>query len=315
MSHEVIMKAAADVGTDSPSFWRRVFFGDRGIRSGWRVTIFLVLLAGIGFGVFALGILRVPGAARIIHQGFLSPALEYLTEIPAAICVLICSSIMARIEKRSLGNYGLALRRGAGKQFCLGLIWGFAVFSAVIAFIAAFHGFSFGGLALHGPAILKYATLWAISFLLVGFVEEFLYRGYVQSTLAEGIGFWPAAVVWSLVFAGLHLTNLDENIVGALEVFLFAMFACLTLRRTGALWFAIGFHAGGDYAETFLYSVRDSGFTASGVLLNSSFHGPAWLTGGKVGPEGSLISMIMLCVAMFCFHFLYPQSDPRKEVS
>jgi membrane protease YdiL (CAAX protease family) len=161
--------------------------------------------------LFTIGILRIPAAARIFHQGFLSPGLEYLTEIPAAICLLVCGLVMARIEKRGLGDYGLSLRRGASKHFLWGLFWGLCVFSGVIALIAALHGFSFGGLALHGLALLKYASLWAIGFLLVGFVEEFLYRGYVQFTLAEAIGFWPSAIVWSLVFAAMHLANPDEK--------------------------------------------------------------------------------------------------------
>lgn len=143
------------------------------------------------------------------------------------------SLVMARIEKRSVSDYGLSLRRVAGKQFLWGVFWGLCMFLAVMVVIAALHGFSFGGLALRGLAIVKYASLWAIGFLLVGFVEEFLYRGYVQFTLAQAIGFWPAAIVWSLVLGAMHMTNPGENLAGALEVFLFAMFACLTLRRTG----------------------------------------------------------------------------------
>jgi hypothetical protein len=111
------------------------------------------------FGLCRIGILRIPAAARIFHQGFLSPGLEYLTEIPAAICLLVCGLVMARIEKRGLGDYGLSLRRGASKHFLWGLFWGLCVFSGVIALIAALHGFSFGGLALHGLALLKYASL------------------------------------------------------------------------------------------------------------------------------------------------------------
>jgi uncharacterized protein len=297
----------------SRSPWRRVFVGSQGIRSGWRLTIFLLILAGSIFLVLT-GIEHIPAAARIHHQKYLSPGFEYLLEIPFAICILLCSLVMARIEKRSLADYGLSLRHGAGRHFAWGLVWGLCVFSGVMLLIAAWHGFSFGTLALHGPALLKYTGLWAIGFLLVGFVEEFLYRGYVQFTLAQAIGFWPAAVVWSLLFGAAHLLNPGENLVGATEVFLFAIFACLTLRRTGALWFAIGFHAAGDYAETFLYSVPDSGYTASGTLLHSSFHGPAWLTGGQVGPEASIFSMLALAVAIFCFHFLYPQATRHSEI-
>lgn len=314
MSDEVILKGSVDGSADASSFWRKIFIGSRGIRTGWRLTIFLLILAASIFSVFAIGILRIPAADRIFHQGFLSPSFEFLLEIPTAICLLVCSLVMARIEKRTLAHYGLSLHYGAGKHFLWGLLWGLCVFSGIVGLIAAFHGFRFGGLALHGLALLKLASIWAVGFFLVGFVEEFLYRGYVQFTLAQAIGFWPAAAIWSLVFAGAHLTNPDENLVGALQVFLFAMFACLTLRRTGALWFAIGFHAAGDYAETFLFSVRDSGFTASGTLLNSSFHGPEWLTGGKVGPEASVISMLVLCVATLCFHFLYPKATRREQV-
>jgi len=271
------------------------------------------LMLAAAMRLVLLGIHRIPAAARIFDQGFLSPTFEYLLEIPFAICLLLCSWVMARIEKRGLGDYGLALRRGSGKHFLWGLFWGLCVFSGVTLLIAALHGFSFGSLALHGGAVLRYAALWAIGFLLVGFVEEFLYRGYVQFTLSHAVGFWPAAVVWSAAFGGVHLFNSDENPIGAFEVFLFAMFACLTLRRTGSLWFAIGFHAAGDYAETFLFSVPDSGFLASGTLLHSSLHGPAWLTGGKVGPEASVFSMLLLCVAMFCFHISYPRPSHREE--
>lgn len=305
MSDEIIVKRSMNESAGS-LLSRKIFIGSAGIRSGWRLAIFLLILAASVFGVFAIGILRIPAAARIFDQGFLSPSLEYLTEIPTAICLLVCSLIMARIEKRSLGAYGLPYRRGASKQFLWGVVWGLCVFSSLIVLIAAFHGFSFGGFALHRPSLLKYATLWAVGFLLVGFVEEFLYRGYVQFTLAQSIGFWPAAVVCSVTFGAVHLLNPSENLAGAFEVFLFAIFACLTLRRTGSLWFAIGFHAAGDFAETFLFSVRDSGYAASGTLLNSTFHGPEWLTGGKVGPEGSVISIVALCTAMFCFHRLYP---------
>lgn len=311
MSDGIIANNTASEPADSARSWHKIFLGGGGIRAGWRLAIFLLILAGSGFVLFAIGA-RIPTAARIYDQGFLSPSLEYLIEIPNVILVLVCSLVMARIEKRRLSDYGLSLRRGAGKHFSCGLFWGLCLFTAVIGLIATFHGFSLGGFALHRLDLLKYAGLWAIGFLLVGLVEEFLYRGYVQFTLAQAIGFWPSAVVWSLVFAGVHLRNPGENPVGALEVFLFAIFACLTLRRTGSLWFAIGFHAAGDYAETFLFSVRDSGYAASGTLLNSSFHGPVWLTGGKVGPEASVFSMLVLCVAMFCFHFLYPQAS-RQE--
>ena len=128
----------------------------------------------------------------------------------------------------------------------------------------------------------------------MGFFEEFLFRGYTQFTLASGVGFWPAATMLSAAFGALHLGNGGEDKVGALSVFVIGMFFCLTLRRTGNLWFAVGLHAAFDWGETFLFSVPDSGIVAPGHLLNSSFHGPVWLTGGTVGPEGSVMAFVVV---------------------
>jgi hypothetical protein len=42
MSDAIIVKGTVDESADSPSFWRKIFLGSRGIRSGWRLTIFLL---------------------------------------------------------------------------------------------------------------------------------------------------------------------------------------------------------------------------------------------------------------------------------
>jgi hypothetical protein len=128
----------------------------------------------------------------------------------------------------------------------------------------------------------------------------------MQATLASGIGFWPAAIVLSILFGAGHLRNEGEMIYGALMAGSFGLVAALSLRRTGSIWFAIGMHASWDWGETYLYSVPDSGMVAPGHLLNSSFHGPAWITGGTVGPEGSAFAFLTLVLWAVAIHFLFP---------
>jgi len=86
----------------------------------------------------------------------------------------------------------------------------------------------------------------------------------------------------------------------------------VALRRTGTLWFAIGFHAAYDFGETYVYSVPDSGFVMPGHLLASSFHGPAWLTGGTVGPEGSVFDFVIMAIVFVVFDRVYrvQKADP-----
>ncbi|MGH9743495.1 MAG: lysostaphin resistance A-like protein [Candidatus Acidiferrum sp.] len=182
----------------------------------------------------------------------------------------------------------------------------------LIGLIAAFGGYSFGGLAEHGAVIGKWALYWATFFVVVGLTEEFLFRGYSLHTLAEGIGFWPAAVVLSLGFGAIHLHNPGEGWAGIAGVAFVGLFWCFTLKRTGSLWFALGMHAATDFGETFLFSVPDSGTIFPGHLSNAVLHGPVWLTGGSAGPEASVFDFLILVVFFWIVHWLYPASQAAK---
>jgi membrane protease YdiL (CAAX protease family) len=154
---------------------------------------------------------------------------------------------------------------------------------------------------------LKFAVFWGVFFLVVGLFEEFLARGYTQFTLTQGIGFWPSALVLSGFFTFLHVGNPGETWVGLLAVAAIGLFLCLTLRRTGNLWFAVGFHAAWDWGESYLYSVPDSGGISPGHLLHSSFHGSPWITGGSVGPEGSVLVFAVIALTWAAFDWVYPE--------
>jgi hypothetical protein len=145
-----------------------------------------------------------------------------------------------------------------------------------------------------------------VTFVAVGLSEEYLFRGYAQYTLARGIGFWPAAVFLSVLFGAVHLWNPGENYAGAAGVVATGLLFAFTLRRTGNLWLAVGWHASFDFGETFLYSVPDSGTLFEHHLSSATLHGPAWLTGGTVGPEASLFSFLMMGLLAIAVHFLFP---------
>ena len=299
--------------TIKKSPFHKMFMGPDGMRAGWRLLIFLVLTAAFQFLIVQRGLRLIPGFAAVFRAAQSGAALspEFLLIFESAGILMVCLStvVMSRIEKRPFATYGIPFHGAFGKLFWQGCVWGLAFESLEMLAIFALGGFTAGTLALAGAALVRYAVLWAIGFVLVGIFEEFLFRGYTQYTLGAGIRFWPSAVLLSAAFGAVHLGNSGEGWVGALSVFCFGMFACFTLRRTGNLWFAIGFHAAGDYAETFIYSVPDSGQTAIGHLLNSSLHGPRWLAGGTIGPEGSVMVFVVFAIAFAAFNWAYP---PKK---
>jgi membrane protease YdiL (CAAX protease family) len=286
---------------------RAIFWNERELRAGWRLVLFSVLFAGfMAAGSRAVALFQLPHAT----SGNVTPIGILSLEFVLLAASLGATAIMAYLEGRPFGAFGLPAKDAFGARFWIGFAWGLAMVAATILLIWLLNGFSFGDLALHGAALARYGVLWLVVFIAVGLAEEFLFRGYPHYTLATGIGFWPAATVLSALFGAGHLGNSGEDVVGALSVFVIAMFFCLTLRRTGNLWFAVGLHASFDWGETFLFSVPNSGIVASGHLLNSSFHGPVWLTGGTVGPEGSVMAFVVVGLAAVIFNRVFP---PRHE--
>lgn len=289
---------------------RETFWGPNGIRAGWRFLMFVALSNVFTFALLA-GLGRVPALGHLLStsrtQEVLTAPFFFLVYASSFLADVIAALIMSRIERRPFGRYGIPLTGAFGRLFWQGVIGGLLAVSAVVLAIYVLGGFSFGTLSLSGFSVLKYSSLWALAFLLVGLMEEFRFRGYSQFTLAMGIGFWPAALVLSLIFGMGHFVhNSGESWLGALSVFAFGLFSCFALGRTGSLWFPIGFHAAWDFGQSFLYSVPNSGLRVSGGLLNSAIHGPRWLAGGTVGPEGSLFCFILLGACFLVLDKLYP---------
>jgi membrane protease YdiL (CAAX protease family) len=190
----------------------------------------------------------------------------------------------------------------------VGTLVGFLAISASLLGIFALHGFRLTGLATHGSAILGATTAWAATFVVVGLAEEFAFRGYLQFTLTTGMGFWQSAVLMSLLFGFVHSCNPGESKFGLFSVVLFGLLFCLFLRRTGNLWWAVGFPAGWDWGQTFFYGVPDSGIAPYHNLFSCAFSAPAWLTGGTVGPEASIFTPIVLAIVAVLFTRIYREN-------
>lgn len=290
-----------------PSYVRTVFLGPDGLRAGWGFAFYVVMLYLLRFAIS-----RWVGSLELGDNELWSMMME---EFVAAVAAVVPALVLARVERRPWGVYGLPLRQAFGKLFWVGAVWGFASITLLLGLMYGLRVFEVGHLALHGARILKFAAFWGLYFLLVGVFEDFLFRGYSQFTLTRAIGFWPAAFVLSCTFGLVHLGNVGEQWRGLLAAAVIGFFFCLTLRRTGTLWFAVGFHAAWDWGETFFYSVPDSGTVFPGHLLQSSFHGPGWLSGGVVGPEGSLLCFVVIGVVWVVFGRVYLDVSGSEEKS
>jgi len=285
-----------------------IFRGPNGIRAGWRVLIFVAIAFALILVSSAVLRLFVPGARTGMTVSAITPLALILIEGPLLFFTAVPALLMAWIERRKFGAYGLPARFALGKDFWIGTAVGFLAISGCLLAIFALHGFHLTGLAIHGSTILSASAAWGATFILVGLAEEFSFRGYLQYTLTTGLGFWPSAFLLSALFGLAHAGNPGESKFGLLSVVLFGLLFCVFLRRTGNLWWAVGFHAGWDWGQTFFYGVPDSGLAAYHNLFSSTFSGPAWLTGGSVGPEASVFTPITLGIVAILFARAYREN-------
>jgi uncharacterized protein len=286
----------------------RIFLGSDGLRVGWSLLLYAAFWLLIEYGIVAPVLLA--GGFPVNPR---SPQFVILEELLSFLSVYAAALLMARLERRPPGVYGLPLGQAFGRLFWLGILLGLGEVSLLLGLIAAAGGYSFGPVVLHGAGLLDGTALWALAFALVGLSEEFLFRGYSQYTLARGMGFWPAAVCLSLAFGAAHLKNPGEGIVGAANVAVTGLVFALALRRTGNLWLGVGWHASFDFGETFLFSVPNSGYVFDQHLSSAVLHGKTWLTGGTVGPEGSVFGFVTLGISAVLIHYLFPAAKDGSK--
>lgn len=299
---------APDTSSNTPALAaRKIFYNDRGLRAGWRLLIYFAMIAALATGAGLIAKKLGGGPKGPALPDYLQTIFQAIGELILFLVLLFLAWIMSRIERRKVGAYGLPLQRSALSAFVRGyFLWGFLPLAFLLLVLRALRAFYFGDVTALNTTILGWGLLWFVVFLLVGLFEEYMLRGYFLYTLADGIGFWPAAIIQAILFAGIHMGNGGETKVGIIAAGFFALFAAATLWRTGSLWLAVGAHAGWDWGQSYFFGVNDSGFQAPGHLLNPHLgQGPAWLTGGTVGPEGSVVTLILWALMAILFVMLY----------
>jgi len=287
--------------------WRQVFFGPIRLRAGWRFSAYLVITTLIGFGLHALLVaMKVPLSDDWTPGSFIAAELSTLA------IALAATAIMGRADGLSFARFGIPWRSAFGDLFWEGAFWGCAAVVVLVAGIAALGGYHIHGWAQADGPRRANALLWLAAMALVGLSEEATFRGYPLAALADGIGFWPASAALSLVFAAMHyFFKPMESVADGLSVGLLGLFLCFTLRRTGSLWFAIGFHFAFDFAAVPFFGAPNSGNHGRPVdtrLLDSSFSGPDWLTGGACGIEASWLVFAVIAALFWMLRQRFPDT-------
>src|SRR5258708_39055681 len=106
----------------TPSNRTTNFVGTNGLRAGWRLLIFLAVLISCLLG-FRQVVVHIPTVTRMLQplrEGRLVVSAALVAEFQVVLSLLIAVSVMSRIARRSLADYGLPGRDAFGRFFCEG---------------------------------------------------------------------------------------------------------------------------------------------------------------------------------------------------
>ncbi|MEN5072323.1 CPBP family intramembrane glutamic endopeptidase [Isoptericola cucumis] len=214
---------------------------------------------------------------------------EPVTVVPvlgAALAVLFYWAVMRFVAGRRTPE--LSARR-AVPEALLGLAIGVGFVAVSAAVITALGGYSFRWadvdvLAVVGP-VLGLMCGAAVT-------EELMFRGFGIQAIERLLGSWAALAATALIFGIMHLLNPGATAWSGLAIAIEAgvmLGAAFLWRRN--LWFVIGIHFAWNTTVALL-GLSVSGHAASG-LLAAEVSGPALLTGGSFGIEGSVVTVLV----------------------
>lgn len=238
-----------------------------------------------------VGVVAVGVVAGLTAQG------EPVTVVPvlgAALAVIVYRTVMRFVARRRTPEIagGRAVR-----ETLLGAALGVGFVGSAAAAVSALGGYAFTWadvdvLSVVGP-VLAVAVGAAVT-------EELMFRGFALQALERLLGSWVALPITALLFGVLHLANPGATPWTALAIGIEAgglLGAAFLWRRN--LWFVIGIHLAWNTTVALL-GIPVSGHVTQG-LLAVDVTGPALVTGGAFGIEGSVVTValaVLLTVPM-----------------
>lgn len=266
-------------------FWNP---SERRLRAGWRILLFVLAIASLGLGLvylaeFVLGAKPAPGLGReLVLVGALAIATTVLLPLGRRL-----------VDKRSTVSLGLQFDGVAVGDLLFGWLLSGVMAALFFLTLLLVGGVTVRGFALDDGAIVTPLLLSFFLYVLVGWWEELFFRGYVFDNMKSGLGLVAAVAVSCAIYGLVHAANPSATVLSTIVIVGFGFLRLYGVLTTRQLWLSMGMHMGWNFFQGPVF-----GFAASGrgsfKLLTLDLEGDGWLTGGKFGPEGSILILPIL---------------------
>lgn len=270
------------------------------LRAGWRILLFICIMAilVISSETFIDNVLGGLPDDR---------TLRFFYSILLAAVIGTISTIIARkyLDRKSFVSFGLKLDMDALKDWLVGYLISFLMAGLVFVTMIVFGVLEFKGMnpQLFTMSFLSRFLLMFVMYCgLVAWWEELVFRGVLLQNMIEGLGKNWAVIISCIIYGLVHATNPNAGIISSLIIVLFGYMRLYGYLRTSQLWLSMGMHAGWNFFQGPVFGYATSGYEVETVLVHE-LNGAEWLTGGKFGPEGSVITVVVVLMAIAAMYW------------
>ncbi len=284
------------------------------IRSGWKIALVftivfgLVYLEGYLFDYFAnLHVEALGGTQADINRAYAALYSQWewlLFLIREAVIIAVPVIAWKGFSRRKLEDMGLGRLRINKKPFGVGLLVG--IVSITVAFIVILLTGN-GYVESWTPQFSANTILYLFVFIVVGFAEEILTRGYFMSVLRQTRCMPLVVFISAVMFSLMHVMNNAFNVIPFINITLAGLLFAYMYLKSGSIWMPIGYHIAWNYFQGNVYGFPVSGVDSQGII-STQYASDTILNGGAFGPEGGLV-----VTAVIIFGFVFVRWHYRKS--
>lgn len=246
------------------------------------------------------------GIQEVTNSNALTIVMLFATTMTIVVTLLFCKLI----QKRKMSSVGF-VKKGFLKEYIIGLLVGFVIFSAAVLLCIVTGSLNITGLS--STFSVGIFLLFGLGYMIQGMSEEVLCRGYMMISIARRYPLWLAVLLNSLFFSALHLGNSGISVLALVNLTLFGVFASVYFLKRGNIWGIGAIHSIWNFAQGHFYGIKVSGIeTSCSVLGSVPTEGRSLINGGAFGLEGGLAVTAVLILGTVIL-LLIPAKYAKKE--
>ena len=215
------------------------------------------------------------------------------------------------IEVRPLTSMGVRKEKSVPHYF-MGFLTGIVMISAITLLSVCF---GVNSISVCSGINIGMILLYLLGFFVQGMSEEFIFRGYLLTTVGGYHAVWIAVAVNSVAFSMAHVFNPGFDVLPCINLVLFGVFASFYMICTGDIWGVCGIHSMWNFMQGHFYGISVSGTGDTESVFRTTSQTPhGWLSGGEFGIEGSIFTTLILTAGIAVIFLKMKKDSTKKEL-